>query len=204
MAGLETEPRWYNSCCYRNAPDTLVWLGILELEFPLLFRTQPSSFGIFGSRLSEAPKIGLGATFRPAPRVRAPRFLVQRERLRLAWWESLKTLYKTPRLRRGKTHSHILRDVHLDVVRPNSKFQTLSLVAHVALILALIYIPVASRAREVMIQDVAGKCRENLLPVDGNKPAEVTAHRSGGSRRPTRKRRFGTTCTCAGQHGSAA
>jgi uncharacterized membrane protein YgcG len=85
---------------------------------------------------------------------------VQRERLRLAWWESLKTLYKTPRLRRGKTHSHILRDVHLDVVRPNSKFQTLSLVAHLALILTLIYIPVASRAREVMIQDVPGNAEK--------------------------------------------
>jgi hypothetical protein len=159
VAGLETEPRWYNSCCYRTAPDTW-WVGILELEFPLLFRTQPSSFGIFGSRLSEAPKIGLGAAFRPAPRVRAPRFLVQRERSGLAWWESLKTLYKTPRLRRGKTHSHILRDVHLDVVRPNGKFQTLSLVAHLALILALIYMPVASRAREVMIQDVPGNAEK--------------------------------------------
>jgi uncharacterized membrane protein YgcG len=132
----------------------------LELDFPLLFRTQHTSFGIFGSRLSEAPKIGLGAVFRPAPRVRAPRFLVQRERLRVAWWESLKALYKTPRLRRGKTHSHILRDVHLGAYRPNSKFQTLSLVAHVALILALIYVPVASRAREVVIQDVPGNAEK--------------------------------------------
>jgi len=79
---------------------------------------------------------------------------VQRERLRLAWWESLKALYKTPRLRGGKTYSHILRDVHLEANRPNSKFQTLSLFAHVALVLALIYVPVASRAREVVIHDV--------------------------------------------------
>ena len=153
MTGLEFKPRWYNSCCHGTAPDTQC-LGILELEFPLLFRTQPSSFGIFGSRLSEAPKIGLGTAFRPAPRVRAPRFLVQRERLGLAWWESLKALYRTPRLRIGKTHSQILRDVHVGADRPNSKFQTLSLVAHVAVISALVYMPVASRAREVMIQDL--------------------------------------------------
>ena len=153
MAGLEAKFRWYNACCHEHVPDTQS-LGILELEFPLLFRTQSSSLGIFGSRLSEAPKIGLGAVFRPAPRVRAPRFLVQRERLGLAWWESLKALYRTPRLRRGKTRSHILRDVHLGAGRPNGKFQTLSLVAHLALIVALIYVPVASRAREVDIEDV--------------------------------------------------
>jgi uncharacterized membrane protein YgcG len=79
---------------------------------------------------------------------------VQRERLGLAWWGSLEALYKTPRLGRGKGYSHILRDVHLGADRPNSKFQTLSLVAHMALILALIYVPVASRAREADTEDV--------------------------------------------------
>jgi Gram-negative bacterial TonB protein C-terminal len=98
--------------------------------------------------------------FKPAPRVRAPSFLVQPERLGLAWWESLKALYKTPRLRMGKTHSQILRDVHLGADRTNSRFQALSLVAHVALISALIYMPVTSRAREVMIQDSPGNAEK--------------------------------------------
>jgi uncharacterized membrane protein YgcG len=81
---------------------------------------------------------------------------VQRESLRLAWWESLKALYKTPRLRRGKTYRNILREIPLGADRPHSKFQTLSLVAHLALILALIYLPAASRAREVIVEDVPG------------------------------------------------
>ncbi len=121
----------------------------------LLLRTKSSSLGIFGSRLSDAPKLGLGAALRPAYGARAPKFLVQRERLRLAWWDSLKTLHKTPRVKPGRPPGHILRGVHLGAYRPNGKFQSLSLVAHVALILILIYIPTASRAREATFENTA-------------------------------------------------
>jgi Gram-negative bacterial TonB protein C-terminal len=94
---------------------------------------------------------------------------VQPERLGLAWWESLKAIYKTPRLKRSKAYSRILRDVDLSADGPQGKFQTLSLVAHVALILALIYMPVASRAREPLIRDLpenAEKIYYRLTPIN--------------------------------------
>jgi hypothetical protein len=120
----------------------------------LIFGNKPSSLGIVGSRLSEAPKLGVGPFLPPAPRARAPKFLVQRERLRLAWWDSLKTLYNTPRLHSVRTSGHVLRGVHIGAYRPSGRFQSLSLAAHVAFILFLIYVPVASRAREATFESV--------------------------------------------------
>jgi TonB-like protein len=73
--------------------------------------------------------------------------LVQREHLRMAWWESLKTLYTTPSLKSVRSHLPLLRGVHIAAYRPSGKFQSLSLIAHVAFILFLIYVPLTSRAR---------------------------------------------------------
>jgi hypothetical protein len=118
----------------------------------LSFGNKPFSLGIFGSGFSEAPKMGLGSTLTPSPRARAPKFLVEREQLRMAWWESLKTLVSTPSLKSMRTSARpagvILRGTHLAAYRPSGKLQSLSFVAHVGFILLLIYSPVASRARE--------------------------------------------------------
>jgi hypothetical protein len=124
----------------------------------LIFSDKPSSLDIFGSRLSETPKVRLGVTLKPSARARAPIFLVERESLRMAWWESLKTLYKTPSLKSIRTSARpapMLRGVHIGAYRPSGRFQSLSLVAHVVFILILIYVPVASRARETTFESVA-------------------------------------------------
>ena len=115
-----------------------------------------TSLGIFGSRLSEAPKLGLGQSLTPSARARAPIFLVQRENLRMAWWESLKTLYHTPSLKSIQTSARPSgpgsAGSHIGSYRPSGRFQSLSLAAHVVMILLLIYVPMASRAREVAFE----------------------------------------------------
>lgn len=125
----------------------------------MIFGDKPLSLGIFGSRLSEAPKLGLGSVLTPSTRARAPRFLVQRESLRMAWWDSLKTLSSTPSLKSMRTSARpsgvILRGTHLANYRPSGTFQSVSLAAHAILILFLIYAPVASRAREATFETVA-------------------------------------------------
>ena len=129
-----------------------------ELEKPLIFGDKPLSLGIFGSRLSEAPKLGLGSVLTPSTRARAPIFLVQRESLRMAWWESLKTLSSTPSLKSIRTSARpsgvILRGTHLAAYRPSGRFQSVSLAAHAVFILFLIYVPVASRARVPIFETV--------------------------------------------------
>jgi Gram-negative bacterial TonB protein C-terminal len=122
----------------------------------LIFGDKPLTLGIFGNRMSEAPRLGLGPILPPSLRARAPEFLVQRQQLRMAWWDSLKVLYHTPNLKSFKTSArpsgHFLRGVHLASYRPSGRFQSLSLAAHVAFILFLIYVPVVSRAREATFE----------------------------------------------------
>jgi len=67
--------------------------------------------------------------------------------MRTGWWDLLKTLYNTPNWKSVRSHGPVLRGVHVGAYRPNGKFQSLSLLAHVALILFLIYVPLTSRAR---------------------------------------------------------
>lgn len=104
------------------------------------------------------PSLGLGRTLEPSLRARAPKFLVQRESLRMAWWESLKTLSSTPTLKSIRTSARpsgvILRGTHLAAYRPSGRFQSVSLAAHLVFILFLIYVPVASRAREAKLESV--------------------------------------------------
>jgi Gram-negative bacterial TonB protein C-terminal len=72
---------------------------------------------------------------------RAPRLLVQWEQSPLPWWDSLKTLYKTPRLKSSRRSP---------AGRLRGPSQWLSLAFHLALIVFLVYLPAASRAREAM------------------------------------------------------
>jgi len=102
---------------------------------------------LFRASFLAGPALGLGKVLTPSPRARAPKFLVQREYPRMAWWDSLKTLYSTPNWKSVRSHGPVLRGVYVGAYRPNGKFQSLSLVAHVAFILCLIYVPLTSRAR---------------------------------------------------------
>ena len=102
---------------------------------------------LFRASFQTGPALGLGKVLAPSPRARAPKFLVQREYPRMAWWDSLKTLYNTPNWKSVRSHGPELRGVYVGAYRPSGKFQSLSLVAHVAFILCLIYVPLTSRAR---------------------------------------------------------
>jgi uncharacterized membrane protein YgcG len=84
---------------------------------------------------------------------RAPKFLVQWEESRFAWWDSFKTLYKTPPLRSSRSSAG-------SVGRLRGRSQSLSLALHLALVLFLIYVPAASRAREML---------EDRAPADSEK-----------------------------------
>jgi hypothetical protein len=118
-----------------------------------LLLNDSKSLTLLRANFVPAPSLGLGRVLPPAPLARAPRFLVVRESLRMAWWESLRTIWETPRLANlatsARTPGYVLRGVHLVSYRPSGRFQSLSLAAHVVLILFLIYVPVTSRAREV-------------------------------------------------------
>jgi hypothetical protein len=99
--------------------------------------------------------MGLGMTLTPSPRARAPRFLVQREKLTWAWWQSIKTIFDTPSLKSLRTSARpiiIFRGVYLAGYRPSGKFQSLSLVAHLALIAFALYVPTTIRAREAQFE----------------------------------------------------
>ena len=113
---------------------------------------------LFRANFMPPPSLGLGRTLEPSPRARAPKFLVQRESLRMAWWDSLKTLSSTPSLKSIRTSARpsgeILRGTHLAAYRPSGRFQSVSLAAHLVFILFLIYVPVASRAREATFESV--------------------------------------------------
>jgi uncharacterized membrane protein YgcG len=113
----------------------------------LILDKKNKSMTLFRAGFLPGPALGLGKVLTPSPRARAPKFLVQREYPRMAWWDSLKTLYNTPNWRSVRSHGPVLRGVYVGSYRPNGKFQSLSLVAHVAFILCLIYVPLTSRAR---------------------------------------------------------
>ena len=91
---------------------------------------------------------------RPLRLARSPKFLVRWEESRFAWWDSLKTLYKTPRLRSSGSFAGSVGR------RLRGRSHSISLALHLALVLFLIYLPAASRAREMM---------EDRAPTDSEK-----------------------------------
>jgi hypothetical protein len=113
----------------------------------LILDKKNKSVALFRAGFLPTPALGLGKVLPPSPRARAPKFLVQREYPRMAWWDLLKTLYNTPNWKSVRSHGPVLRGVHVGAYRPSGKFQSLSLVAHVAFIFLLIYVPLTSRAR---------------------------------------------------------
>ena len=113
----------------------------------MILEKKDKSVTLFQASFRPGPALGLGRVLAPSPRARAPKFLVQREYMRTGWWDLLKTLYNTPNWKSVRSHGPVLRGVHVGAYRPNGKFQSLSLLAHVALILFLIYVPLTSRAR---------------------------------------------------------
>jgi hypothetical protein len=113
----------------------------------LILDEKNKSVTLIRASFRPGPALGLGRVLAPSPRARAPKFLVQREYVRTGWWDLLKTLYNTPNWKSVRSHGPLLRGVHVGSYRPNGKFQSLSLLAHVAFILFLIYVPLTSRAR---------------------------------------------------------
>lgn len=139
-------------------PDFKVSTRFLTMGSHLNLYSENKALTLFRANFMPPPALGLGGTLVPSERARAPRFLVQRESLRMAWWDSLKTLSSTPSLKSMRTSARpagvILRGTHLAAYRPSGRFQSVSLVAHLALIAFLIYVPVASRAREATFETV--------------------------------------------------
>ena len=97
------------------------------------------------------PALGLGQVLGPSALARAPEFLVERAPVYDGWGEALRTVLKRQRFPAQSGSRGVFRSVPVTAFSRRGEFQSVSLALHMAGILLLVYLPAASRAKEVTL-----------------------------------------------------
>ena len=117
----------------------------------MIGNSEGTSLTLFRAIFMAPPALGLGQGLGPSALARAPEFLVERAPVYDGWGEALRTVLKRQRFPAQSGSRGVFLSVPVTAFSRRGEFQSVSLALHTAGILLLVYLPAASRAKEVTL-----------------------------------------------------
>ena len=123
-----------------------------RLDYSVIFQGKSSDITVFRACVFVRPSVVSHVTVSSAPRARAPRFLIRRERKDFSWWGSLKTLCTPVRLHPFKNSIDLFRSTPVARFRFAGGAFSVSLFLHLAGSMVLAYLPWVIPPREMPLE----------------------------------------------------